>query len=52
LNNGTSIAAPAVSGGLVLLYQRYRQLNGTDPQNALMKALLMNGASDLGNPRP
>ncbi|HVZ56861.1 MAG TPA: S8 family serine peptidase [Chitinophagaceae bacterium] len=50
---GTSMACPAVSGGLVLLYQRYRQLNANaDPPNALMKALLCNGATDLGNPGP
>ncbi|MEO8403938.1 MAG: S8 family serine peptidase, partial [Chitinophagaceae bacterium] len=52
-NSGTSMAAPAVSGGLVLLYQRYRQLHGgLDPKNGLMKALLCNGASDAGNPGP
>ncbi|MDQ3279167.1 MAG: S8 family serine peptidase, partial [Bacteroidota bacterium] len=48
-NNGTSMAAPAVSGGLALLYQRYRQLhNGADPKNGLMKAILCNGAADRG----
>ncbi len=52
-NSGTSMAAPAVSGGLALLYQRYRQLNaGADPKNALMKTLLLNGATDVGNPGP
>jgi hypothetical protein len=52
-NNGTSMAAPAVSGGLALLYQRYRQLNGgSNPKNGLMKALLCNGASDKGNLGP
>lgn len=52
-NNGTSMAAPAVSGGLALLYQRYRQLHGgSNPKNALMKALLMNGAIDRGNAGP
>jgi hypothetical protein len=52
-NNGTSMAAPAVSGGLALLYQRYRQLNsGADPENGLMKALLCNGSTDQGNPGP
>ena len=25
---GTSMASPAVAGGLALLYQRYKQLNG------------------------
>ncbi|HEV7329929.1 MAG TPA: S8 family serine peptidase [Flavisolibacter sp.] len=52
-NNGTSMSAPAVSGGLALLYQRYRQLhNGANPRNGLMKALLCNGSSDRGNAGP
>ncbi|HEX2630381.1 MAG TPA: S8 family serine peptidase, partial [Chitinophagaceae bacterium] len=52
-NTGTSMAAPAVSGGLALLYQRYRQLHGNaNPTNALMKALLLNGATDLGKDGP
>lgn len=51
--SGTSMAAPAVSGGLALLYQRYRQLHANaDPVNGLMKALLCNGATDTGNPGP
>jgi len=51
--SGTSMAAPAVSGGLALLYQRYRQLHANaDPVNGLMKALLCNGATDMGNPGP
>lgn len=52
-NNGTSMSAPAVSGGLALLYQRYRQLhNGANPKNGLMKAILCNGATDRGNAGP
>jgi hypothetical protein len=52
-NNGTSMAAPAVTGGLALLYQRYRQLNsGSNPKNGLMKALLCNAAIDKGNAGP
>lgn len=52
-NSGTSMAAPAVTAGLGLLYQRYRQLHsGADPKNGLMKALLCNGATDGGNPGP
>lgn len=50
---GTSQAAPGVSGGLALLYQRYKQLNGgINPKNGLMKALVCNGATDKGNPGP
>jgi hypothetical protein len=52
-SSGTSMAAPAVSGGLALLYQRYRQLHGgANPKNGLMKAILCNGASDRGNAGP
>ncbi len=52
-NTGTSMASPAVAGGLALLYQHYRQLNsGNNPKAGLMKALLCNGATDLGNPGP
>jgi subtilisin family serine protease len=51
--SGTSMAAPAVTGGLALLVQRYRQLNGgNNPRNALMKALLCNGATEKGLPGP
>jgi hypothetical protein len=48
-NNGTSMAAPGVSGGLALLVQRYRQLHGgTNPENGLMKAIICNGGDDKG----
>jgi hypothetical protein len=51
--SGTSMAAPAATGGLALLYQRYRQLHGNaDPKSALMKALICNGAMDKGNTGP
>ena len=50
---GTSFASPAATGGLALLYQRYRQLNGgANPKNGLMKALLCNGGADMGNKGP
>ncbi len=51
-SNGTSMAAPAVSGGMALLIQRYRQLHSSNPSNSLTKALLCNGASDGGNAGP
>jgi hypothetical protein len=51
--SGTSMSAPAISGGLALLYERYKQLHsGVNPKNGLMKALLVNGATDIGNPGP
>ena len=50
---GTSMASPAVAGGLALLYQRYRQLNqNKDPKNGLMKALICNSGTDKGNAGP
>lgn len=50
---GTSMAAPAATGALALLYERYRQLNGgANPKGALMKALVVCGADDIGNAGP
>ncbi|HEV7779882.1 MAG TPA: S8 family serine peptidase [Chitinophagaceae bacterium] len=52
-NNGTSMAAPGVSGGLVLLVQGYRNLHGgLNPKNGLLKALLINGGLDKNNAGP
>ncbi len=52
-NYGTSMAAPAVTGAMVLMYERYRQIHaGADPKGALVKALACNTAEDLGNPGP
>lgn len=52
-SNGTSFSSPAIAGGSALLYQRYHQLHGNaNPKNALIKALLLNGATDLGNSGP
>ncbi|MDP4261023.1 MAG: S8 family serine peptidase [Bacteroidota bacterium] len=50
---GTSMSSPAVTGGLTLLDQRYKQLNGNiNPKSGLMKALICNGGRDLGNAGP
>jgi hypothetical protein len=52
-NSGTSMSCPNVAGASGLLYQRYRQLfAGADPQSALVKLLMMNGATDLDIPGP
>lgn len=50
---GTSMAAPAATGILALLYERYRQLHGgANPSSALIKAIACNTAEDFGNPGP
>jgi len=52
-NYGTSMAAPAVTGSLALMHERYRQKHGgANPKSALMKALACNTAEDLGNAGP
>ncbi|MCW3092820.1 MAG: peptidase and in kexin sedolisin [Ferruginibacter sp.] len=51
--SGTSMASPAVTGALSLMYERYRQLHGgANPGASLMKALVCNTAEDLGNAGP
>ena len=52
-NNGTSMASPGVTGGLTLLYQLYKQLNGgANPKSGLMKAIVCNSSRDMGNLGP
>lgn len=51
--SGTSMAAPAVTGVLAQLYQAYKSLNGgANPNAALIRALTLNTAEDLGNEGP
>ena len=51
--SGTSMATPGVAGASALLYQRYKQLNGNAvPSSALIKNIICNAATDLGNPAP
>lgn len=50
---GTSHSCPTASGVSALLYQRYREIHSNaNPRASLVKALLCNGATDLGNPHP
>ncbi len=50
---GTSMSCPGVAGIFAQLYDAYRTLNSnTNPPSALMKAIVMNTADDLGNPGP
>lgn len=51
--NGTSMAAPSVTGAAAMLSQRFKSLyNGQNPRADLLKALLLNGATDMGNQGP
>lgn len=53
VGGGTSAACPSVAGVLTQLYQAYKELNGgAEPQSALIKACVLNGAEDIGNPGP
>jgi len=52
INFGTSFATPAASGMGALLLQHYRKVTNTEPSAAMLKALLCNTASDLGQPGP
>lgn len=52
IDRGTSFACPQVTGVLALLTERYKQLFAANPRADLLKAITLNGASDLGNPGP
>ncbi len=51
--SGTSMACPAVAGAAALLAERMNQINGTtSPRSDVLKALLINGTTDIGIPGP
>jgi hypothetical protein len=51
--SATSMACPQVSGGAALLYELFGKLNGGAKADAtLVKAVMCNGATDIGNPGP
>ncbi len=49
---GTSMAAPAVTGTIALLSQRYKQINSSFPRVDTIKAILFNSAIDIENLGP
>lgn len=51
-NQGTSMAAPLVTGVSALLVEQWRKTFGTDPNPVQLKALIVGGADDIGNPGP
>jgi hypothetical protein len=53
VGGGTSAACPGIAGILAQLYQAYKEINNSpNPPSALIKAILLNSAEDLGNPGP
>lgn len=51
--SGTSMACPGVAGIMAQLYHAYKDHNaGQNPNSALMKAIALNTADDIGNPGP
>jgi subtilisin family serine protease len=50
--SGTSMASPAVTGIAALLTEQWQRSYGTSPSAAALKALLIAGTDDLGNPGP
>jgi subtilisin family serine protease len=50
--SGTSMAAPAVTGIAALITEQWKKSYGTQPSAAAVKALLIAGTDDLGNPGP
>jgi len=51
-SDGTSMATPAVSGAIALLYERYKEIHGEMPTSALIRSVLFNTAEDMGNEGP
>jgi hypothetical protein len=53
VGGGTSAACPGIAGVSAQLYQAYRSsFFGTNPEGALIKAVLLNSADDIGNVGP
>lgn len=50
--SGTSMAAPAVTGMAALLTEQWKRSYATQPSASALKALLIAGTDDLGNPGP
>jgi len=51
-NNGTSMAAPALTATLALLTEQYEKTYNEKPDGGLLKAIACNTADDLGNLGP
>ncbi len=52
ISSGTSMAAPVVTGVAALLTEQWRRTFATTPRGEELKAVIIAGARDLGNPGP
>jgi len=50
--NGTSMASPAVAGIAAILTEQWRRTFGSSPTPEQLRAVIIAGADDLGNPGP
>lgn len=51
--SGTSMAAPVVTGISALLIEQWRRsMAGANPDSSMLRALVIHGAEDIGNPGP
>ena len=51
-SQGTSMAAPAVTGIAALLIEQYRKTTGATPGPVELKGIIIGGADDIGRPGP
>lgn len=51
-SSGTSMSSPSAAGAASLLFELFRSLNFSDPDPHLVKALMIDGARDLGRTGP
>jgi len=51
-SSGTSMASPAVTGMAALVTEQWKRTYGTKPSASAVKALILAGTEDLGNPGP
>jgi hypothetical protein len=47
--SGTSMASPHVAGAVAILVDQWRRSHGADPSPAMVKALLVNSATDMAD---
>lgn len=51
-SSGTSMSSPSAAGTAALLFEHFQNVTGTAPAPALLKTLMIHGATDLGATGP